>query len=60
MLLSQGALLVQWEPDTDRGEDAATLMWLVLSSNKWNKDGHLAWRWHPDELAAPAKRARRI
>ena len=37
-------------------------MWLVLHPDKWNKEGHLAWRWHPDELEEPAeppaKRAR--
>ena len=26
-------------------------MWLVLRPDKWNGDSHLAWRWHPDELA---------
>ena len=59
-ILKAGALLVEWEPDTERGEEEATLMWLVLASSKWNKDGHLAWRWHPDELGSPAKRARRM
>lgn len=59
-ILKAGALLVEWEPDAERGEEEATLMWLVLASSKWNKDGHLAWRWHPDELGPPAKRARRM
>ena len=60
-----GALLVEWEPDADRGEDEATVMWVVLHPSKWNKDGHLAWRWHPQELEEeeevqqpPAKKAR--
>lgn len=49
-ILPAGALLVEWEPDPERGEDSATVMWLVLHPDKWNKDGHLAWRWHPAEL----------
>ena len=49
-ILPAGALLVEWEPDHDRGEEKATVMWLVLSPDKWNKDSHLAWRWHPAEL----------
>ena len=58
MIVRKGALLVEWEPDPERGEATTTLMWLVLHEDKWNKDGHLAWRWHPDELAALAKRTR--
>jgi len=52
-LLPAGAVLVRWDPDHDRGEDEATVMWLVLSPEKWTTrwEGHLAWRWHPDELA---------
>ena len=65
-ILPAGALLVEWEPDADRGEDEATVMWVVLHPSKWNKDGHLAWRWHPQELEEeaeevqqpPAKKAR--
>ncbi|KAL1530203.1 hypothetical protein AB1Y20_001119 [Prymnesium parvum] len=51
-LLPAGAVLVQWDPDRDRGEEEATVMWLVLSPSKWTTkwEGHLAWRWHPDEL----------
>ena len=30
-----GALLVEWEPDADRGEDEATVMWVVLHPSKW-------------------------
>ena len=61
-ILPAGALLVEWEPDPERDEDEASVMWLVLHPDKWNKEGHLAWRWHPDELEEPAeppaKRAR--
>ena len=44
-------VLVRWDPDADRKELEATVMWLVLRPDKWNGDAHLAWRWHPDELA---------
>ena len=62
-ILPAGALLVEWEPDPERGEDSATVMWLVLHPDKWNKEGHLAWRWHPAELQegqqqSASKRAR--
>ena len=50
-VLQKGALLVEWDPDPDRGEAEASLMWLVLRSDRWNGDGHLAWRWDPSELA---------
>ena len=59
-ILPAGALLVEWEPDVERGEKEATVMWLVLHPEKWRGQCHLAWRWHPDELAPqepPAKRA---
>ena len=54
-ILPAGAVLVTWDPDEDRGE-AETVMWLVLHPDKWNGQGHLAWRWHPDELESPGKR----
>ena len=54
-ILPAGAVLVTWDPDVDRGE-AETVMWLVLHPDKWNGQGHLAWRWHPDELESSAKR----
>ena len=50
-ILPAGAVLVRWDPDADRKELEATVMWLVLRPDKWNGDAHLAWRWHPDELA---------
>ena len=63
-ILPAGAVLVEWEPDVERGETEATVMWLVLHPDKWNNECHLAWRWHPDELqrapeepAAKRKRA---
>ena len=48
-------MLVTWDPDEDRVE-AETVMWVVLHPDKWNGQGHLAWRWHPDELESPGKR----
>ena len=36
--------------EEERDEEEASVMWLVLHPNKWNKDSHLAWRWHPAEL----------
>ena len=50
-ILPAGAMLVEWEPDPERGEEEASVMWLVLHPERWNADGHLAWRWHPHELA---------
>ena len=47
--------MLSLSPDVDRGE-AETVMWLVLHPDKWNGQGHLAWRWHPDELESSAKR----
>ena len=44
-ILPAGALLVEWEPDPERGEDSATVMWLVLHPDKWNKEGHLQAIW---------------
>ena len=54
-LAPRGMVLVEWEPDLDRGEKDATLMWLLLDPRpgKWNGDAHRAWRFHPAE---PAKR----
>ena len=52
-LAPRGMVLVEWEPDPDRGETEATAMWLLLDPRpgKWNGDGHRAWRYHPAELA---------
>ena len=66
-LLPAGALLVEWEPDPERGEENATVMWLVLHPDKWagrGYSGHLAWRWDPRDMpsqgaAQRQKRARR-
>ena len=62
-ILPAGALLVEWKLDPERDEDEASVMWLVLHPDKWNKEGHLARRWHPDELEPaepPAKRDRGV
>jgi hypothetical protein len=66
-LLPAGAVLVEWEPDHERGEHHATVMWLVLHPDRWagrGASGHLAWRWDPRDMpsqsAGPsARRARR-
>ena len=50
-LLPAGAILVQWDPDPERGEEEATVMWLILHPERWNGNGHLAWRWDAAELA---------
>ena len=54
-------VLVEWEPDPDRGEHSATQVWYLLDPRKFapraDNDSHRAWRLHPAELA---KRARRI
>ena len=42
-LLPAGAILVQWDPDPDRGEEEATAIWLVLHPDRWNGNGHSAW-----------------
>ncbi|KAL1521511.1 hypothetical protein AB1Y20_021171 [Prymnesium parvum] len=57
-LLPAGSVLIKWDPDTERGEDEATVMWLVLSPEKWTTqwEGHLAWRWHPKQLAERGNR----
>lgn len=60
-LAPRGMVLVEWEPDPDRGETEATLMWLLLdpraerSGGKWNGDSHRAWRFHPAELKKRAE-----
>jgi hypothetical protein len=61
-LAPQGMVLVEWEPDPDRGEKTATQVWYILDPDKWqgrrterDKDTHRMWRFHPAELA---KRAR--
>ena len=54
-LTPAGALLVEWEPDPDRDEHVASVMWVVVHPDRWagkGANGHLAWRWHPEELAA--------
>ena len=59
-LTPAGALLVEWDPDPKRGEEHATVMWVVLHPERWagrGANGHLAWRWHPEELAAREKAA---
>ena len=50
-LLPAGAVLVQWAPDPERGEEEATVMWLILNPERWNGNGHLSWRWNAAELA---------
>ncbi len=50
-LLPAGAILVQWDPDPDRGEEEATAIWLVLHPERSNRNGHLAWLWDAAELA---------
>ena len=53
-LTPAGALLVEWEPDPNRDEEVATVMWVVVHPERWagrGANGHLAWRWHPEELA---------
>ena len=51
-LAPRGMVLLEWEPDPDRGETEVTTMWLLLDPRpgKWNGDGHRAWRYHPAEL----------
>ena len=52
-LAPRGMVLLEFEPDPDRGMPEAELMWLLLDPRpgKWNGDGHRAWRYHPAELA---------
>ena len=57
-ILPAGALLVEWEPDPDRGEPEASVMWLVLHPERWNRQGHLAWRWDPRQIAHDAREKR--
>jgi hypothetical protein len=56
-LAPRGMVLVEWEPDLERGEKTATTIWYLLDPRKWNGDGHRAWRYHPNELAAQQQRA---
>ena len=53
-LAPRGMVLLEWEPNPERGENEATTMWLLLDPRpgKWNGDGHRAWRYHPNHLAA--------
>jgi hypothetical protein len=55
-LAPRGMVLLKWEPDPERGETKATTVWYLLDPRKWNGDGHRAWRYHPNALAALAKR----
>lgn len=57
VLAPRGMVLVEWEPDPDRGETEPTQAWYLLDPNKWqgrrterDKDTHRAWRYHPEEL----------
>lgn len=52
-------VLVEWEPDPDRGETESTQSqaWCLLDPRKWqgrqterDKDTHRTWRYHPEEL----------
>ena len=64
-LAPRGMVLVEWEPDHERGEKEATLMWLLLQpppraqvrslvrGGKWK----LEWRLAP-RMAVPSRRAR--
>ena len=54
-LAPRGMVLVEWEPDPVRGETEATTVWYLLDPRKWNGDGHRAWRYHPNALAALVK-----
>ena len=49
--LPAGAILVQWDPDPDRGEEEASVMRLVLHPERWNGNGHSAWRLDAAQLA---------
>lgn len=50
-LAPRGMVLLEWEADADRDEEA-TQCWYLLNPGKWNKDSaHRGWRFHPEELA---------
>ena len=53
-LAPRGMVLLEWEPDPARGEEATTV-WYLLDPKKWNGDGHKAWRYHPEQLVAMQK-----
>ena len=55
-LAPRGMILMEWEPDSDRGETEASTVWYLLDPRKCNGDGHRVWRYHPNALAALAKR----
>jgi hypothetical protein len=61
-LAPAGMMLVEWEPDPDRGEHKATQCWYLLDPDKWqgkrterDKDTHRQWRFAPAELAKRTK-----
>mmetsp|Transcript_26922 Transcript_26922/g.66656 ORF Transcript_26922/g.66656 Transcript_26922/m.66656 type:complete len:186 (+) Transcript_26922:314-871(+) len=66
-LAPRGMVLIEWDPDPDRGEQQATQCWYLLDPNKWHqgrrterdKDTHRAWRYHPDELLREQLRQKR-
>ncbi|KAL1507166.1 hypothetical protein AB1Y20_008017 [Prymnesium parvum] len=59
-LAPRGMLLLEWEPDPDRGETEPTVCWYLLDPQKWNADSaHRAWRFHPAELVKRASNARK-
>lgn len=58
-------MLLEWEPDQDRGETEAAQAWYLLDPHKWqgrhterDKDMHRAWRYHPQQLVKEKRRAR--
>lgn len=62
-LAPRGMVLVEWEPDPDRGEVESTLCWCLLDPNKWqgrrterDRDTHRVWRFHPQELVRERKK----
>ena len=53
----RGMVLVEWDPDPERGEPNARQGWYLLHPDKWNADrAHRGWRFHPEELAKLAGR----
>ena len=53
-LAPRGMVLLEWDADPTRDE-VATTVWYLLDPTKWNGDGHKAWRYHPEQLAAIQK-----
>ena len=56
-ILPAGALLFAWDADAEFGEKAGE-RWLILLPNKWNRQIHYGWRFHPTQLRKDAQRAR--